>query len=228
MDAEQRSGRLDDVHVPQRPRAVVLMLHGGRQQSEEPVRNRHASWWRMALLSKAFARTARREHLAVHLLQYRARGWNDAARPWPVADARSALSELRERHGDLPVVLVGHSMGGRTACRAADDPSVVGVVALAPWLPQGEPVGALSGRALHVLHGTMDRWTSARLSADYVERARRVATEATWESLAGAGHYMFRRVRAWNAFVEDSVLRIVGARADGRHDHDDDATRGPA
>ena len=37
----------------------------------------------------------------------------------------------------MPVVLLGHSMGGRTAVAVADDPSVVGVVALAPWLPAG-------------------------------------------------------------------------------------------
>lgn len=204
------------------------MLHGGRQQSEEPVRNRHASWWRMALLAKALRPVARREDLAVHLLQYRARGWNDAGRPWPVADTRTALAQLRDVHGDLPVVLVGHSMGGRTACRAADDAAVVGVVGLAPWLPQGEPVSALAGRSLHVLHGTNDRWTSAALSAAFVERARRVATDASWQSLPGAGHYMFRQVRAWNRFVEDSVLRIVGPRGGVRADPDDLPTRGPA
>ncbi len=211
MDGVPPSPRLDDVLVPEAPRAVVLVLHGGREHSTEPVRDRHASWWRMALLARALRPTARREHLAVHLLQYRARGWNDARAPWPVADARWALERLGERHGDLPVVLVGHSMGGRTACRAADGPTVRGVVALAPWLPEGEPVDALAGRALHVLHGTADRWTSARLSRAFVERARPLATAATWRPLAGAGHYMFRRVRAWNAFVGDSVLRVLDA-----------------
>jgi alpha-beta hydrolase superfamily lysophospholipase len=209
MSGPARSPRLDDVHVPASPRGVVLVLHGGRQQSTEPVRDRNASWWRMALVARALRRTARREHLAVHLLQYRARGWNDERRPWPVEDARWALEQLRSRHGDLPVVLVGHSMGGRTACRAADEPGVRGVVGLAPWLPQGEPVEAVRGRALHVMHGTADRWTSARLSREYVERARPLATEATWQPLPGAGHYMFRHVRAWNTFVGDSVLRVL-------------------
>jgi alpha-beta hydrolase superfamily lysophospholipase len=52
-----------------------------------------------------------------------------------VAEARWALHRTEVELGDVPVVLVGHSMGGRTACRSADDALVRGVVALAPWLP---------------------------------------------------------------------------------------------
>lgn len=219
MVGEERTARLDPVHVPATSRAAVLVLHGGRQHSTEPVRDRHASWWRMALVARALRPVARREDLAVHLLQYRARGWNDDVRPWPVTDARWALDRIREQHGDVPVVLVGHSMGGRTACRAADDPSVRGVVGLAPWLPAGEPVSALAGRALHVLHGTADRWTSPRLSAEFVRRSRAVATEATWSPFEGAGHYMLRRPSVWNGFVEDSVLRVLDGS--GRPPHDD-------
>ena len=43
----------------------------------------------------------------------------------------------------MPVVVLGHSMGGRTACRVADHDLVRGVVALAPWLPPGESVADL-------------------------------------------------------------------------------------
>lgn len=227
MSEEPREPRLDAIHVPDRPRAVVLVLHGGQQRSTQPVRNRNASWWRMLLVAKALRPTARREHLAVHLLQHRVRGWNDDRDPSPVRDARWALDRLREQHGALPVVLVGHSMGGRTACRTADDRSVVGVVGLAPWLPAGEPHRALAGRALHVLHGPRDRWTSAALSRTFVERCRPIATEATWTALPGAGHYMLRQVSTWNGFVEDSTLRILGA--DARESRDtDEPTRGPA
>jgi dienelactone hydrolase len=226
MVDEPRSPRLDAIHLPKRARAVVLVLHGGQQRSTQPVMNRHASWWRMLLVAKALRPVARQHDLAVHLLQYRFRGWNDDRRPSPVEDARWALARLREEHGDVPVVLVGHSMGGRTACRTADDASVVGVVGLAPWLPAGEPAGALRDRALHVLHGTGDRWTSARLSQAFVERVRPTATEATWTPLPGAGHYMLRQVRTWNRFVGDSVLRILGLAAGSRGT--DETSRGPA
>ncbi|MGR4852480.1 alpha/beta fold hydrolase [Streptomyces sp. LARHCF252] len=60
----------------------------------------------------------------------RSRGGSGHAR-----DARRALGELARRAGDVPVVLVGHSMGGRAALRAADAPQVRAVPALAPWCP---------------------------------------------------------------------------------------------
>ena len=111
----------------------------------------------------------------------------------------------------MPIVLVGHSMGGRAACRVADDPSVLGVVGLAPWLPEGEPNAAMRGRHLKVLHGTSDQWTSPHWSRDFVERSRAIAAEVSWEPLPGAGHFMFRRVSTWRRFVEDSVGAILDA-----------------
>jgi dienelactone hydrolase len=210
-----REPRLDAYHQPADPRASVLMLHGGQEHSTDDVTNRHASWWRLALMARSLRRFAARHDLSLHLLQYRYRGWNSQDLPAPVQDARWALDRLQEQTPGVPVVLVGHSMGGRTACRVADDPAVSGVVALAPWLPSGEPNATIAGRHLHVLHGTGDRWTSARLSRAYVERSRSIALDATWTALPGAGHFMLRRVGAWNGFVRDSIETIVGAHGDG-------------
>lgn len=201
--------RLDIYLSPARPRAVVLLLHGGQERSTEPVRNKHASWWRMAALARSLKSFAKQYDLDLELLQYRVRGWNAPDAPSPVQDARWALAQIEAAHPTVPVILVGHSMGGRTACRVADDPQVLGVVGLAPWLPEGEPHQALDGRQLHVLHGTRDRWTSARWSRDFVERCRPSATVATWKSLPGAGHFMLRRRSAWRRFVEESVVDIL-------------------
>ena len=55
---------------------------------------------------------------AVHLLRYRYRGWNASAAD-PVLDTTWALEEIASRHPGGPVVLVGHSMGGRAALWAA-------------------------------------------------------------------------------------------------------------
>ena len=204
-----REPRLDVYHEPADPRASVLMFHGGQEHNTADVSNRHASWWRMALMSRSLRRFAAKNDLSLHLLQYRVRGWNGSADPAPVRDARWALDRLQEQYPGVPVVLVGHSMGGRTACGVADDPAVAGVVALAPWLPHGEPNATIAGRHLHVIHGTNDRWTSAQLSREYVERSRPIALSATWTALPGAGHFMLRRLNAWNGFVKNSILTVL-------------------
>lgn len=205
--------RLDHYITPSAPKAVVLLLHGGQQHSLEPVQNRHASWWRMAALARSLRTYAADNDLALSLLQYGQRGWNDPSDPSPVKDTREAISQLTDRCPGAPVVLVGHSMGGRTACRAADDPSVIGVVGLAPWLPEGEPNAGLAGRHLRIIHGTQDSWTSAALSRAYVERSQGIAMSATWTSLPGGGHFMFRHSATWKRFVTDSVTDIVGVHS---------------
>ncbi len=201
--------RLDSYVRQETPRASVLLLHGGQQSNSEPVQDKHASWWRMALLARSLRGFARDDRLDLDLLQYRLRGWNSSHDPSPVRDTRETLERVRAERPGVPIVLVGHSMGGRTACRVANDPAVLGVVGLAPWLPVGEPNDAIAGKALHVLHGTADRWTSPQGSRDFVERSRDSAASASWEALPGAGHFMFRQVSTWRRFVEDSIRRII-------------------
>ena len=120
------------VDTPRTPRSVVLALHGGQPHSTAPVDGRSASWVRMALLQRAVGRDLAGEGTATWLLRYRHRGWNGTGEG-ATEDARLALEEVRRALGDVPVVLLGHSMGGRVAVHVADDPSVRGVVALPPW-----------------------------------------------------------------------------------------------
>jgi alpha-beta hydrolase superfamily lysophospholipase len=195
------------------PRGVVLMLHGGREASTEPVDGRSASWLRCAAMQRTLHRELRDAGHATWLLRYRERGWNGGSRP--VADARWALEEVRRAFGEVPVVLLGHSMGARTAVHVADDPAVLGVVALAPWFPPQEPVAALAGRQLAAAHGRADRITSYRATAAYVARARAVASGAELTDMGPVGHYMFRRVGSWNGFAAASALEMLPG-PDGR------------
>ncbi len=192
-----------------RPRALVLLLHGGRERSRQAVDGRSASWRRAAALQRAITPRAHEAGVSTWLLRYSHRGWNDVRAPSPVPDARWALDEIRRRVGSLPVVLLGHSMGARTAVRVADDDLVSGVVGLAPWLPPGEPVGALAGRRLAIAHGHRDRITSFRASAAYAQRAEDVATEVEFHDAGPVGHYMFRGAAAWNEFAIDRSLAIL-------------------
>ncbi len=174
------------------PRALVLVLHGGKQSSSQPVDSRSASWRRMVAMQRSVSPALHEAGLATWLLRYQQRGWNRAA---PVADARWALEQVRRELGDLPVVLLGHSMGARTAIHVADDPSVVGVAGLAPWWQPDDPVAALRGKPVAAAHGRTDKITSARMTRAYLQRASSVAS-STRVPRHGAGRALHVPARA--------------------------------
>ena len=205
-------------HDVEDPRALVLMLHGGRADGHAPVDERSASWRRSRWMMTHITGRANRAGAGVWLLRYGVRGWNGRAAggPSPVPDARWALDQVRRELGDLPVVLLGHSMGARTAVAVADDPSVTGVVALAPWLPPDEPNRTLAGKHLAAAHGRADRITSARATQEFVRRAAAVAASAEFHDMGHVGHYMFRDIPAWNRFAVERALRFVGPTSTSR------------
>jgi pimeloyl-ACP methyl ester carboxylesterase len=157
----------------------------------------------MVPFARDLARHGSEHGLLVAQLSYRFRGWN-APDLDPVIDTRWALDQLRPL--DVPVVLVGHSMGGRAALHAADDPSVLGVCALAPWTEPGEPVEQLAGKSLLIAHGDRERWTDPRLSYDYAVRAKAVTPDVCRFDVLGDGHAMLRRAGEWTGLVRSFVL----------------------
>lgn len=198
------------------PAGVVLMLHGGQANSHDPVDDSSTSWKRSHWMQRQIAGRAHAQGVNLWLLRYQSRGWNagSAATPSPVPDARWALDEVRREYGDVPVVLLGHSMGARTAVAVADDPSVTGVVALAPWLPADDPIHPLTGKHLLAAHGRSDKITSFRATKAFVRRADEVAASAELQDMGRVGHYMLRRHRAWNHVALTHSLRFVLEHAD--------------
>lgn len=186
------------------PRAVVLVLPGGRADSREHTRPWHLSAVRMLPFARALHRELRPQGVAVWGVRYRVRGWNGTEAS-PVADARHVLEQVRARHGEVPVVLLGHSMGARTALRVCDDPLVRGVTGLAPWLPDGEPV-RVDDVVVHLVHGDTDRWTDLDATARWAERARPLAAGLSFTVVHGGGHFMLRRPRTWHDLARAGVV----------------------
>jgi pimeloyl-ACP methyl ester carboxylesterase len=89
--------------------------------------------------------------LAFVEVKYRIRSWRRLDEC--VEDALEALEQV----GDVPVAIVGFSMGGAVATRVAADPRVRMVVGVNPWLPDQLDVSPLAGKELQVVHGSLDR-----------------------------------------------------------------------
>jgi alpha-beta hydrolase superfamily lysophospholipase len=194
--------------APAVPTAAVLLLHGGRAEGAEPPPVLNLPALRMRPFVGAVARAVKGRGVLIAEVRYRHRGWNgssaDAAR-----DAEVALGRLREQAGPVPVVLLGHSMGGRAALRAAGDPAVRGVVALAPWCPADEPVDHLGGRRLYLLHDETDRVTSARQSWEFVRRARAAGADAAGIPMPTGGHAMLRGANLWHRRAAELAAALL-------------------
>lgn len=189
-------------------RGVVLVLPGGKADSFEPADPRQLTALRMRPLGSRLFRSGARLGLAVATVRYRYRGWNGAAAS-PVADVAWALAQLRARYPEIPVVLLGHSMGGRAAIRAAGEPAVRGVVALAPWLPASEPDRQLAGRQLLVAHGNLDVVTSPKASLRFAERASRVGVSVARAVVWGDSHAMLTRWSVWHRLAVGGCLSML-------------------
>lgn len=201
--------RLDPADTsPGSLRAVTLVLHGGTQHSTAPVEGRSASWRRMAAMQQRITPRLHEAGVASWLLRYRARGWNGSG-TGAQEDARWALEQVRAEYGSVPVVLLGHSMGGRTSAYVADDPHVVGVMALAPWWQPDDPVRALRDKHVIAAHGRTDKITSARMTRAFLQRAEGAAASTEYVDMGRVGHYMLRRIDSWNDVAADGVLKLV-------------------
>ncbi|MEU0790829.1 alpha/beta fold hydrolase [Amycolatopsis sp. NPDC005961] len=191
-----------------RTEAVVLVLHGGAERGTGSVPPWKLAYLRMVPIARALHRAGRKNGVEVRLLRNRRYGWNAPAMD-PLDDARWALERIRADHPGLPVVLVGHSMGARVALRVADDPDVRGVCALAPWTPRGEPVDAVAGRSVLIVHGTRDRMTSPVESHAFAERAEGVAARVARFEIANEGHAMLRRSSVWTRLTIAFTLEVL-------------------
>lgn len=191
---------------------VVLCVNGG-QRAAVPGTWSASLEWLVERLAPRFPAVRFAE------VRYRIKSWEhlDSC----IADARAALEAVAGRQ----TLLVGFSMGGAVGSVVADDPSVIGLVGLAPWLPHQLPIDALAGKRFRVIHGALDRalpgipGVSAASSRAGFERALRAGAEGDYTLLRGAVHGValrspwgglvpLPRARTWARLVADEVARL--------------------
>ena len=177
------------------PSAVVIVAHGGRAEGRSAAGRGTLTYaWQRWVTPWAVA-AVRDSHIQVWRLRYRYRGWNGAAAD-AAQDLRWAVREAARRHPGVPVVLVGHSMGGRACIYAADEPNVAAVCLLAPWIETGDPVDNLAGKPVLIVHGTADRMTNPRTSEAVATRLG-----LPFVAIPGEGHSMVGARTRWRELV---------------------------
>ena len=188
-------------------RGIAIVAHGGRANSTAPTSRAGRPALRMYPFTIGLHRSGRHAGLAVAQLSYRVVGYNDGD---PVADVEWAIGELRLRFGDLPVCLVGHSMGARACVRAAGADGVVAVAGLAPWLTPQDPVEQVAGRTVMLAHGARDRITDPAKSLAWAELAYPVAGRLCRFEVARSGHAMLQRIGLWQGLIRRFTLGSLG------------------
>lgn len=196
-----------------RAEAVVLLLHGGTPDSFVRVRAFDPAVLRMIPFGRSVVR-AGGERIALATLRYGVRGWNGAQES-PLPDTRWALDRIGKRFGDLPIGLVGHSMGGRVALRVADHSSGSGsgavrsVAALAPWFPNGESTPNLDHQMLLLAHGTADRTTDPTRTFELAAKLVAEGVDVEFVKFPGGRHSMLFPARPWHDLVAGFMARTL-------------------
>jgi len=197
-----------------RTRAVILALHGFGDSGELTFDGAAADW------------SAR--GIAVYAIDQRGFGANPSRRQWPgaerlEADAIAVAEALRARHPDVPLVVVGHSMGGGVAlAAAAQGLPADGLVLAGPAIAGGaslNPVYRAGGWTMAMVAPDR-RWTGEGVveisPTDNREALRRAAADPrhfadpSSRELYGLVRVMDRAAIA-APYVEIPTLTLMGA-----------------
>ncbi|MEL6768548.1 MAG: alpha/beta fold hydrolase [Pseudomonadota bacterium] len=190
------------------PRAVILALHGFGDYGRSTYAAAAAAWAAAGILTYA--------------PDQRGFGRGSTRGRWPgaeglAADAVAMAQHLRGRHPALPIIVVGHSMGGGVALAAADPRradgglGVDGLVLAAPAIWGGE--------ALNPFH-RMAAWTAAfiapekRFSGEGVVRIQASDNIEALRALGRDPYYLGRpsaRELLGLVRVTDAAARAAGA-----------------
>ena len=193
-------------------RCAVVCVNGGQAREVEGTWSASIEW----LVGQLSTRIP---EIGLAEVRYRVKSWKRLESCFE--DARAAVREV----GAPRTMLLGFSMGGAVSIGIADEPTVEGVIGLAPWIPEQLDVSRLHGKRLSVFHGALDRWlpgipgVSAGHSRKGFERAVARGAEGRYVLISGGVHGMALRPRSrlvalpradrWADLVEEELHRFA-------------------
>lgn len=196
------------VHRGERPvEAIVVTLHGGPERGFWPTPAWSAPYLRMIPFGER-VRELSQDRIAVVRLRHTQTGWNGRRRT-TVGQATWLLGDIAQKRPGMPIGLLGHSLGGRTAFAAAAFGQVTSVVALAPWVTESDPVEHLRDVDTLVIQGDRDGVCPPEDSRAFVERVRASGGRIAYEEIPGAGHMMLREHRRWHDLAARHLVRTL-------------------
>ncbi len=198
-------------------RYAVVCVNGGQAREVEGTWSASIEW----LVGRL---STRLPEIAFAEVRYRVKSWKRLDLCFE--DARAAVREVRAPR----TMLLGFSMGGAVSIGIADEPSVEGVLGLAPWIPEELDVSRLHGKRLTVLHGALDRWlpgipgVSSRHSRRGFERAHARGADGRYVLIRGGVHGLalrspwgglvtLPRAERWAELVEEELNRFERGHA---------------
>jgi pimeloyl-ACP methyl ester carboxylesterase len=162
------------------PDVVVCVNGGGR--AEVPGTWSSTVEWLVERLAPRFP------GLRFGEVRYRVKSWRRL--DLCVQDGLAAIAALEPRR----TLMLGFSMGGSVSVRLASQPSVTGILGLAPWLPEKLELSALVGKRLAIVHGSLDSplpgipGVTAKSSQHAYERALELGIDASYVVIRGGLH----------------------------------------
>ncbi len=199
----------------QAPRGLVLVLPGGADQNTRPYRSDGLQARRARLLAQQIEGPLLERGIGVWLAGYRVVGWNAGHPDHPVP---SPLPDVRRRSRGSRAAAPGGARGDRGPLDGRPDRGRDGGRAQRDRGRRTGPV-ASRGRAGGAARRTRLRRRARALGPDH-QRATgpasspsapvAVALSAEFVDMGPVGHYLLRRIAAWNSFAVDHARRMLG------------------